>query len=65
MLRLFDMITPEFKKKADPVRGRVLWYAHQGTMRVRTGPRLTKKEKKAAKKERTYRKFLPEIFECL
>jgi hypothetical protein len=42
----------KFKGKSDPVQGRVIWYAHQGTMRVRTGPRLTKAEKKAAKKAR-------------
>lgn len=49
--------------KKEPVPGRVIWYAHQGPMRINTGPRLTKAEKKAAKKDRVYRKLLPEIFE--
>ncbi len=40
------------QKKA-PRPGRVIWYAHQGPMRINTGPRLTKAEKKAAKKGRT------------
>lgn len=40
-------------QKKEPVPGRVIWYAHQGPMRIHTGPRLTKAEKKAAKKERT------------
>ena len=54
MFQLFDMMMPKlkFKGKSDPVQGRVIWYAHQGTMRVRTGPKLTKAEKKAAKKAR-------------
>lgn len=39
-------------QKKEPVPGRVIWYAHQGPMRIHTGPRLTKAEKKAAKKER-------------
>ena len=43
---------PKVTWKAKPVCGRVIWYAHQGPMRVRTGPKLTKAEKKAAKKER-------------
>ena len=62
---LMAMTKQKVSWRAKPVCGRAIWYAHQGTMRVRTGPRLTKKEKKAAKKERTYRKFLPEIFEGL
>ena len=55
MFRLFfDMMLekPKSKGKSAPVRGRVIWYSHQGTMRVRTAPKLTKAEKKAAKKER-------------
>lgn len=32
--------------------GRVIWYAHQGPMRIHNGPKLTKAEKKAAKKAR-------------
>lgn len=43
---------PKVTWKAKPVCGRAIWYAHQGPMRVRTGPKLTKAEKKAAKKER-------------
>ena len=57
------MMKPKVTWKAKPVCGRAIWYAHQGPMRVRTGPKLTKAEKKAAKKARTYRKLLPEIFE--
>ena len=41
-------------RKIKPVRGRAIWYAHQGPMRVRTGPKLTKAEKKAAKKARRF-----------
>ena len=54
MFQLFDMMMPKlkFKGKSDPVQGRVIWYAHQGAMRVRTGPKLTKAEKKAAKRAR-------------
>ena len=43
---------PRVTWKAKPVCGRTIWYAHQGPMRVRTGPKLTKAEKKAAKKAR-------------
>ena len=43
---------PKVTWKAKPVCGRAIWYAHQGPMLVRTGPRLTKAEKKAAKKAR-------------
>ena len=43
---------PKVTWKAKPVCGRAIWYAHQGPMRVRTGPKLTKAEKKAAKKAR-------------
>ena len=43
---------PKVTWKATPVCGRAIWYAHQGPMRVRTGPKLTKAEKKAAKKAR-------------
>lgn len=39
-------------QKKEPVPGRVIWYAHKGPMRTRTGPKLSKAEKKAAKKER-------------
>ncbi len=49
-------------QKKEPF-GLVIWYAHQGPMRIHTGPRLTKAEKKAAKKDRIYRNLLPEIFE--
>ena len=42
----------KFARKIKPVRGRAIWYAHQGPMRIRTSPRLTKAEKKAAKKAR-------------
>ena len=38
-------------------RGRVIWYAHQGPMRTRTGQKLTKAEKKAERKERTRQKL--------
>lgn len=50
MFRPFPRSLPQ--KKA-PVPGRVIWYAHQGPMMIHTGPRLTKAEKKAAKKDRT------------
>ena len=43
---------PKVSWRAKPVCGRAIWYAHQGPMRVRTGPKLTKAEKKAAKKAR-------------
>ena len=33
-------------------RGLVIWYAHQGPMRIHHGPKLTKAAKKAAKKAR-------------
>ena len=46
------MTKPRVTWKAKPVCGRAIWYAHQGPMRVRTGPKLTKAEKKAAKKAR-------------
>lgn len=42
----------KFARKIKPVRGRAIWYAHQGPMRVRTEPKLTKAEKKAEKKAR-------------
>ena len=60
MYRSYPRSLPQ---KKEPVPGRVIWYAHQGPMRIHTGPRLTKAEKKAAKKDRIYRKLLPEIFE--
>ncbi len=59
------MMAPKVSWRAKPLCGRAIWYAHQGPMRIRTGPKLTKAEKKAAKKERVYRKLLPEIFEGL
>lgn len=43
---------PKVTWKDKPVCGRAIWSAHQGPMRVRTGPKLTKAEKKAAKKAR-------------
>ena len=46
------MMKPKVTRKAKPVCGRAIWYAHQGPRLVRTGPRLTKAEKKAAKKAR-------------
>ena len=49
---LMAMMKPKVTWKAKPVRDRAIWYAHQGPMRIRTGLKLTKAEKKAAKKER-------------
>ena len=46
------MMEMKVARKIKPERGRAIWYAHQGPMRVRTGPKLTKAEKKAAKKAR-------------
>ncbi len=39
-------------------RGWVIWPSWQGTMRVRSGQRLTKAEKKALKKQRIAGRFL-------
>ena len=36
------MTKPRVTWKAKSVCGRAIWYAHQGPMRVRTGPKLTK-----------------------
>ena len=60
MYRSFPRSLPQ---KEEPAPGQVIWCAHQGPMRIHTGPRLTKAEKKAAKKDRIYRNLLPEIFE--
>ena len=49
---LMAMTKQKVSWRAKPVCGRAIWYAHQGPMRVRTGPKLTKAEKKAAKKAR-------------
>ena len=37
-----EMTVMKFARKIKPVRGLAIWYAHQGPMRVRTGPKLTK-----------------------
>jgi len=44
-------------QKKEPVPGRAIWYARQGPMRVRTGPKLTKAEKKAERKDHTRKKL--------
>lgn len=49
---LVNQTFPRVLQAKKETRGRVIWHAYQGTMRVRTGPKLTKAEKKAAKKAR-------------
>ena len=49
----YPRVLPQKKEPFGPV----IWYARQGPMRVRTGPKLTKAEKKAERKDRTRQKL--------
>ena len=52
MMRMMEPMEPIVKRKQNQPQGRAIWYAHQGPMRIRTSPKLTKAEKKAARKAR-------------